>query len=410
MANNHVKVKIDADGAGFHKVLSGINKGVANLGGSLKGQLAAAFSVASIGLITKSILDFGDEIQTMANNLNISTNQAQRFAWAARNANVEITTMAKAMNTLDKAMSEAKGGDTAKAGLLAKLGFTSDDINNLKPEDALMKMLQQSKKQPRNVTQTLLTQLGIRPSDSGKILGAREDILNKDIPLASPDQIAKLDAMGDAFTNIITIVKIGLIPSLLAASKSLLAWAADLASRRQKQMAFEVAAEKEAIKNGEYVGDLTAFAIRSSAGAAWTMGSGTWDQVSNEAEQRIYGERGVKAGKAAMGETSWVDNIARQVDDLITTLNKPADKNKKSLPFTREAIEKEDKLKLGKVSAPAESLGSNEFLKVGGMLGINAQYRLERLTSEANSLLLRITEATEKMANTNTTSSDEFQY
>ena len=66
---NRVKVIFDADGSGFHRTVSGITSALTGL----KAKIAGAFGAVGVGMIARSMLQFGDEIQTIANSLNIST-------------------------------------------------------------------------------------------------------------------------------------------------------------------------------------------------------------------------------------------------------------------------------------------------------------------------------------------------
>ena len=93
----NVRVNVTADGTGFHRVMGGVERRVAGMGNSMKAALAGAFSAATIGMISREILKFGDDIGNMAQNLDISTDAAQRFQWAARNAGIEVDVLAKGM-------------------------------------------------------------------------------------------------------------------------------------------------------------------------------------------------------------------------------------------------------------------------------------------------------------------------
>lgn len=418
MATN-VKVKIDADGTGFHKVMGGVKSSVAGLGASLKGALVGAIGVGTLGFIAKEMLNFGDEVRTIANNFDISTDAAQRFMWAARNANVEVETMGKGIRTLDKAMSEAKGGDKNKMDLLKRLGFSEKDFD-MAPDQLFTKMLSNSKSRPRNVTESILNQIGMAPKLSGKIMGAREDILNGDVPVVSEKDINSLDALGDGMQNLWTIIKVSLIPALLMVAKSFLEYMKNKGGTfetwaRQKNEMARVGAEDGKSPNGfRYAWEISKFGARN---LARTAGHGfsylnpwTDRKASNADNERIrkqigdlmyinlYGAKGFSAGREKMTKDSKniFSTLLKPIDDMLEQLNKPPALNNKK-PYVREAI-KEPPVKVTATQLKdIGTLGTNEFMKIGGALGIDAKYRMERLTIQANNYLSRTATAVENI-------------
>lgn len=406
-----VKVDITADGAGFHRTMKGINSSVAGLAGSLKGQLAAAFSIATIGYISKQILDFGDNIQTMANNLDISTDSAQQFAWAMRNANIEGEALYKTMDLLDQEMRKAKGGDVKSNQLMAKLGFGPQDYD-MKKEDLLKQMLENinghnwTGAQAKNV----LVDMGLKPSTAGKVIGAREDILNENIPLVPEDQIAKLDAIGDAMSNIGVILLTSVVPVLLKMASAAAEWTAYILEGLNN-MHRENVINADAVKAAERAYDTNRPDNTPPADLDWTKLNPFTPNKRMYPEayvKNMYGEVGLKAfndykqsksnyAKVVDGFTVAMDKIKEQVDKLNATLEGRAGR-RRELPFVRDAITAENNIKPNGNKVNQNSLGTNEFLRIGGALGIDANYRIERLTLIANTYLLRTTVATEETA------------
>lgn len=425
MATSNVKVNVTADGTGFHKTMGGITRSVSGLGSSIKGQLAAAFSVATIGLITRNIIQFGDEIQTMANNLNISTDSAQRFSWAARNANVEVTTLSKAMYALNKAREEARGGNAEKKGLLGQLGFTDKDLESMPKENMLLKMMEKSKN--RGSTESILRQLGVRATDAGKIMGAREDFLNKNIPLASKNQIAQLDALGDAYGNIITIMKVGFIPALIAASKSLVGFSYsivtginDLLTRIKGSQQFDAAnpgkntsmlQKAGAVANMYGAQALGQFALPLYIGNAKSMAT-LKQNMAGEFERSLelyYGKESTQAGKDFASDINnqikALTQIGEEIKKVDAVLNTTL--TNKATPFISDVVP--SKTVKSTILKQGGELNTDNFMKIGNMLGVDMQYRMERLTIQSNQLLTRIANGVDRLNDNNTPdTSDEY--
>lgn len=399
-----VRVRITADGAGFNRVVGAATAKVQAMGSSMKAALLGAFSAATVGAISREILRFGDEIKTMAQNLDISTDAAQRFTWAARNANIEVGTLAKGMYALDTAMRKAKGGDTKAKDILAQLGITDLDMRK---EDALMAMLRGATN--RDQTQALLGQIGVKPIVAGKILGAREDVLSGEIPVVSESTINRLDALGDAFDNLKAILLQAIIPLFLQASLVVTEFVNSMLKWVVTQKA-GIDAAKEAYKK-------TTGLDPEKAVDKMKTWSGKWYRTMADVMQDKYGIEGRKAyeetikGPVKADPNSTIGKIQGALDRLVVELQpKPGDPDfigpvqpKAGVPFDREPLygpKKKEAKPLG-----LGELGSNEFMKIGNLLGVNAQYRIERLNIRMVDLTERIAVASEQTAEN--TSNDE---
>jgi hypothetical protein len=408
---NRVNTVFTADGAQFHKTVAGVQSAVTGL----KGMLVGALGAVSIGSIVKSMLDFGDNIQTTANNLNVSTDSAQRFAYAARNANVEMGAFQKTLGTFDNLMAKWKGGslDATKVGLLKRLGLSEADFD-AKPDELLFKALKSTQGQSREEVQGIFQQLGIKGKAAGQIIGNREDILANDIPIVSEDVIGQLDALGDAFSNLKEALIVGLIPSFIESARMLMDVVKQVvdyfASESKRTDKMEELAGNDGVAPMGMMERGAAFITETTQNAMLAtgfmkVGSKADDFMTEKLNTFRYGKdwrKYVDAGAEAAAEKS---PFQIAIDKLVENLKKDTTPKKK-MDSVREPIFGKDK-----VTKPFQNnlgpLESNEFMKIGGFLGTDVQYRLSRLSEEANDLLARIATATETLANEPTNEAPE---
>lgn len=112
-------------------------------GDNLKANLASEAIVAGVkalanavketvkalaGAVTESAY-WADDLNTMAKTTGISTEQLQKYQFAAEQVDVSVDTIAGSMAKLTKNMSTARGGTGAAAEAFAQLGITITDTN-----------------------------------------------------------------------------------------------------------------------------------------------------------------------------------------------------------------------------------------------------------------------------------------
>lgn len=393
MPTNKVNVVFNADAAGFHRVLGKVESGLTGL----KGKIAGALGVASIGLIVNNMLEFGESIQTVANNLDVSTDTAQKFTWAARNANIEVGVLAKTMNTLDMARRKFLGGDTKKGDLLKQLGLSEEELKTIRPDEMLYKVLERSKNKPRNYTENIFNQLGIPTKIGGKVLGAREDILNKNIPLVSGDMIEKLDMMGDAFDDVKIVIMEALIPAFISLVRQVVSLALGLKPILRILNEIEVL-RAEAQKSKEI-----------DAAAKASLPEYLFHVLLSSKSKRSSSVKAVENWqKENKDEDTVLFKIIASLEKFLLELNKKK-VPKLNEPYVPGTIPIKTKSKPEKYTSIGE-LGTNEFLKIGGTLGMDLNYRLMRLSIEANNYLKRIAEAVENIDDATTANMEAQEF
>lgn len=133
------KIRLENLGKGFKE----FGDKVSQLGQKLTPISAtAAGVVASITALTKKTVDYGDEIQTLADKFDLTAEQMQRFQYIAMQTDVENERLTKGFTALRGAMGEALLGQTNNATkALETLGFTLQDINTRSQEDMFMETI-----------------------------------------------------------------------------------------------------------------------------------------------------------------------------------------------------------------------------------------------------------------------------
>lgn len=133
------KIRLENLGKGFKD----FGNQVSQLGQKLAPISAtAAGVVASITALTKKTVDYGDEIQTLADQFDLTAEQMQRFQYIAMQTDVENERLTKGFIALRGAMGEALLGQTNNATkALETLGFTLQDISTRSQEDMFMETI-----------------------------------------------------------------------------------------------------------------------------------------------------------------------------------------------------------------------------------------------------------------------------
>lgn len=99
----------------------------------LTSRLTSALSAVAVTAFAKEIIRLGSEIKDMATRMNVSTDAAQQFAFAAKQTGAEVGDVATAMKKLREAMIESSG----KANILQafeRLGFNFERLSRSSPE------------------------------------------------------------------------------------------------------------------------------------------------------------------------------------------------------------------------------------------------------------------------------------
>jgi hypothetical protein len=415
-----VKVKVDADGSGFHNVMTKVEGRVHKLGHQLghglKDNLVAFFGAATVGVAIENMVHFAHEIEQASNRIGIATDKVQEFRTIARHAGKDLGFFETVFRNIEKSAALAIGGDSKKAGIFKKLGISDDELKHLNKADLLSKMMKGTAGMDRTVAEQLLGGVA-GPKNGGGLMAVRNEIANPDslnITKVSPEDIAALAEAKRNWDDMAESMRAKLIPALVSVAESILNFCTNLKQGFQVVFAY-VEALLNNIKNFSFKGGVKGLiegnesATVGSLKQAWNFVTGkqgvketfnnVWDEFANGGKKVVtgfFGEDAVKAAEdaaATMGQVTLDEDKANAEADAKRKADLAEEEKAKAGPVNREAAPAKA-AKEGKELLDKTLKGSNEFLKIGGFMGVDATYRLERLSQETNGLLRQIVKNT----------------
>ncbi len=137
MAILSLLAKLGLDKTGFDAGLADATKRANQFGTDLKSQLAGAFTIGAVVAFGREILQTGDEIKEMGEQLRITNKEAQEFALAAKLGGTDVGGFTAQFLKLRGAMADALNG---KENKLEKFGISVADIAKMKPAEAWTRM------------------------------------------------------------------------------------------------------------------------------------------------------------------------------------------------------------------------------------------------------------------------------
>ena len=127
--------------------LKDTNDGIISSFKSVGIALAGAFSVGAItsqlNQAAKAAISFGDEMQKAAAKTGIGAGDFAALADAARMADIDTTSLSKALQKMQVAISEAGSGSKAQLETFSALGIEFERFRELAPEDQFLKLADQ---------------------------------------------------------------------------------------------------------------------------------------------------------------------------------------------------------------------------------------------------------------------------
>lgn len=94
----------------------------------IKSMLAQAFSVGAIVAFGNKVLEAGDQIQKMADQTGLSTDEVQKFQYIAGQTGTSVESLIGAVQNLQQRLGDENSG---AAGAFAKLGINAEAFNKL---------------------------------------------------------------------------------------------------------------------------------------------------------------------------------------------------------------------------------------------------------------------------------------
>lgn len=134
-----ILIKIGADASGFvvgaKQVESSVNKLSNSINGRLKNQIAGAFGVTALVYFEKRVIDFARNIETLSDQVGVSTDALQEWSYAAKQNGSDINQVVGFFEKLGVARQKAIGNNQESIASFKKLGITMDDLKKKRLED-----------------------------------------------------------------------------------------------------------------------------------------------------------------------------------------------------------------------------------------------------------------------------------
>lgn len=359
---------------------------------------------------------FVSEIQDASDRLGIATDRVQEFRMAAKHAGYELNIFDKVFNNLAKSRLNAVNGGKEMESFKT-FGLDENQVSHLNKTDALKAIMQKTKSMTDSKARENLG--GIFDAKTANALMAmRDDILNPTKNIVSSSQLEQVNALNDAFEDLRDTTIAGLIPAFTALidyiNKTILGFKQD--TRTGDEMYSQAAALywNKYGKEPKSKGILAGMNYQSEI-----IGANLFD--SEEEKQRTVAAAGKKYITSVFGSDIYEELMKEfvpppSIDSQLNELKAKRVKDRQA----RDAMLKEgedfhpskrppEKVKRQVDIPTAGELSSNQFLKIGGAIGIDAQYRLERLQAKSISLLERIASNTDNLSKSGTNDS-EYSY
>ncbi len=398
---NHVIIKVGADGAGFNRTMSQIEKRAESVGhhvgDAFKEGLVGLVGAATIGAVVDNMFKFAAAITQASERLGVATDKVQILRHAAREAGKDLSMYDKVFSNQLGFRQAAQKPGSAAANVADKLGFSPDELQHTNKYDFLKKALEATTKMDRSQAEALLGAV-YGKKNAGPLLAQRENILAGKGAYASDTDLRELNRLKDAFEDLTDIITAMLIPAFM----KLVEW-----------ITGKVVSVISNTKSMDEM-DKEAFNIATRMGKTPAKGFGAAVSDIVYQGQVLVPKGNTPEAKQAYIEEAKRANIARIYgEDVLKELEKtfkPSESFQSQFDKQKAARDEERKKrdaelngpdnvtpkieKSGTVKAPEQLKGSNPYLQIGSLFGVDVNYRLERLSTEANQYLRQIADNT----------------
>lgn len=434
-----IKWTFSADGTQAEQAFTSLENKISGIGESIKGLAVSAFGISSLDSMFEKTVETASELINASERLKIPVEQLQLLRQAAKDAGIEFGKLQSTIEKVNLARDKALGGGADAQKYLKdfeRLGISKADLLN-----------------PANTGEKLLTgqiASATKSNNADEITSQLKDVLGKSfgevIPLLQTDfgalhdkmqslgsimdteTAVKVKKVGDSLSLLGNILVVQFAPVVIGLVKALL-WVVE--KIKNVGSIFGATTVGQAHLQGREGEELTFL-------EDWKRKKGKFkDLMTNGA----FTDGMTDANKAVLFKESkeGIDKfVQRRIDYLRTksgidgqVANEEIDKNQSILAnFDKDAKEEADKLSHPKASNYAQNedinkkvkpenfkstlgkLGSNDMLKVGGLLGVDASYRIQRLTEESNRFLRQIAKNTAQLVTSNSSDgsdSDDYE-
>ncbi len=348
----NIGITVSGNATGWSKTAKGVEDSIGGLGkmaAGLKGQLAAAFGTAAIISGIKNVIDFADNMVDGAEAVGVTTDNFQALTIIAREAGASLDIFTKLFEKIAKASEDALGGSSKDMLAFTKLGLSQSDLL-LNKVERLKKIASGALALPRGEAETALRGIGIKnapqfmamaPSISGLDQFTQD---KKNVgSIASPEDLVALAEFKDSMEELMNSIKVFFVPILSGVMTLFI---------RFKQ-GFEIffIGMTAMVKNG-------VSNIKNLLTGHWTKIKSTREAIREALTDKLV-EQANDDKMRSLRKQNHIDSILAGAN--VTDVSG-------DIPY--------------KSDNAVKNLSSPGNLKIGGLLGVDLNYRIQRLTED----------------------------
>ena len=403
MAN--VKFYVNADNSSAMKAMNQVKGAVGNLGntlnGSLKGAIASAFGVAAIEETIRRTVDYADNIDEASSRLDVGIEKLQEWGFAAKQSGVEMEALVGFTERLTKYASTKAGAIRLKA----------EGINPNQTPEALMESLWKFSK-GKSAAQVSPFLMDVGGKSGGKMYNLFQNDMTEAAESArrlgaimDTETVVKLAALSDQLSILSQVIASNVGPALI----SLAGWAYKVAVKtsgaveKTATKVFAAAPEiGQSLSSKRGIGLSVMF---PGLGPALALKEGMDKYKQKEADIAAKQDKfGIKQGSSLEENLAAVDDATnKKLKDFQDWMD-GAIANAKIRGKTAVTVQDQNgKVQTGVGLAEIKSQPSSN-VSIGGIAGINTQYRIERINKDMLQQLIQIKEL---LRNPTTNTEDE---
>lgn len=166
--------KLGLDKSGFDAGMDAATKKASQFGGSLKSHIAGAFSVAAMAALTRETIEYGDSLEEVAVQLNITTKEAQQYAIASKLGGADISFFTDKWIKLQNSMRIAIAGGKNP---FSSFGIGIEQLERMNASQVI-RVLIDNLNDAGNSTQTTMAAFDMFGRGSGKMINILKDVDN----------------------------------------------------------------------------------------------------------------------------------------------------------------------------------------------------------------------------------------
>lgn len=183
-------------------------------------RLSNAFSVASVTAYANSIIELADNIDDLAEQLNISTDDVQRFQVLASESGVKFESIAAAITRINDARTAAAKGEGPQRDAMLRAGFSIEEITNKSTDGASALVLLGERLNANRSNADMMAAaadlLGLKLTKAAMAAGKIKDL--GPISLFKKEDIEAIGKYDDAVKRLDRTLKIAAAPALVQAT------------------------------------------------------------------------------------------------------------------------------------------------------------------------------------------------